>query len=596
MPPTSAEKHVPAFDVKVDGTKIDNTLAERVLEIRVRDSLRVPKSALVRISDPQMKSLDSHPFELGARLQISMNAIAATAGTGPVLFDGEIVSHEPEFEKDGVSIVVRAYDKSHRLQRGKKVRTFQQVSASDIVKKIGQEAGLSVGGDSTSFVHEYFQQSDETDRELIRRLEILNDFEFVQNGSATRFDFRRASHSDGEVELKYTEQLTTFRPRLSAVQQVKEVEVRGWDVKAKKEIVGSASSGEDPAAIGVTRASVANKFTSGSQGKSIVVDHAVTAVGEANALAKAALDRRAAQVVEAEGTCLGNPNVRAGKDVKLTGLGAKFSGRYHVTAVTHVYRTAGSGYQTHFTVSGRSDRGLLDLMHPPKERHWSEQLVVGIVTNNKDPDNLGRVRVKYPALTLDEESAWARVLTHSAGANGRGIFMLPQVNDEVVVAFENGDTRRPLIIGSVYNGIDKPVQEILPDQKGGFSVVSLDRGYIHTKEDFTIKSDKKMIVEVTTDQTAKVDGKREETITGNVTQKTNGSAELKAASSYTIEAGSSVTIKGTGSVTVESSGSLKLKGATVDIESQGPATLKGAIVDINASGIANLKGSMVNIG
>jgi uncharacterized protein involved in type VI secretion and phage assembly len=212
--------------------------------------------------------------------------------------------------------------------------------------------------------------------------------------------------------------------------------------------------------------------------------------------------------------------------------------------------------------------------------------VVGVVTNNNDPDKVGRVRVKYPSLSDNQEGAWARVATHSAG-NQRGIFMLPQVNDEVVVAFENGDARRPVVIGALFNGRDKPGTEMLPDQKGGLTVLSDDRAYMHSKEDMTLKSDKKMIIQVTNDQEIKVQGSSK--------GKADSAVEMKAGTSYTLEAGSSMTIKGA-NITVESQGSLKLKGATVDIESQGPATLKGAIVDINAQGIANLKGSMVNIG
>jgi phage protein D/phage baseplate assembly protein gpV len=587
MPPNAAEKHVAAFEIKADGQALDDTLKKAVIEIKVRDSLRLPKSAVVRISDPRAQKMDSHPLKLGSKLEISLGAIG-DSGAGKV-FEGEIVTHEPEFERDGVTIVVRAYDKTHRLQREKKVRTFQQVSASDIVSRVTQEAGLQGSAESTGFVHQFFQQSDETDRELIRRLELLNDFEFaMEDGS---YKFRAASTTTGEVELKYPDKLLVFRPRVSATQQVEEVEVRGWDPKKKEAVVGSASNGADPGAIGVSRSSVASLFG----GKVMVVDRVVTDTSEARKFAQATLDRRAAQVVEAEGTCQGNSAIKAGRKLKLTGLGTKFSGSYHATTVTHVLRTGAGAYQTHFQISGRSERGLLDLMHPPPQRNWADKLVVGLVTNNNDPDGLGRIRVKYPALSDSQEGEWARVLTHSAGSGGRGIFMLPQVGEEVVVAFENGDARRPLIIGSLFNGKDKPTAEILPDQKGGFSVVSLDRGYMHTKEDFTIKSDQKLIIEVTNDHTIKVDGKQEQKVSGNVSHETQGSGTMKASASYTIEAGSSVTIKGA-SISVEASGPLKLKGATVDIEASGPATLKGAMVDVNASGIANLKGSMVNIG
>ncbi|MGV0025320.1 phage baseplate assembly protein V [Phormidesmis priestleyi] len=81
--------------------------------------------------------------------------------------------------------------------------------------------------------------------------------------------------------------------------------------------------------------------------------------------------------------------------------------------------------------------------------------VVGIVTNNQDPDGMGRVKVKFPWLSNQDESHWARITSLMAG-NDRGLYFLPEVDDEVLVIFEQGDLRFPYIIGSLWNGKDKP--------------------------------------------------------------------------------------------------------------------------------------------
>ncbi|MGD2114432.1 MAG: phage baseplate assembly protein V [Acidobacteriota bacterium] len=79
--------------------------------------------------------------------------------------------------------------------------------------------------------------------------------------------------------------------------------------------------------------------------------------------------------------------------------------------------------------------------------------VVGVVTNNQDPDGLGRVKVRFPWLSQEEESHWARVATLMAGAE-RGTWFLPEVDDEVLVLFEHGDPRFPYVIGGLWNGGD----------------------------------------------------------------------------------------------------------------------------------------------
>jgi len=81
--------------------------------------------------------------------------------------------------------------------------------------------------------------------------------------------------------------------------------------------------------------------------------------------------------------------------------------------------------------------------------------VIGIVTDNKDPDKLGRVKVKSPSLSMQDTTWWAPIVSQGAGKN-RGWFFLPELEDEVLVMFEHGDIGRPMIIGALWNGKDKP--------------------------------------------------------------------------------------------------------------------------------------------
>ena len=82
-------------------------------------------------------------------------------------------------------------------------------------------------------------------------------------------------------------------------------------------------------------------------------------------------------------------------------------------------------------------------------------MVVALVTNNDDPDRMGRVKLKFPWLSDSYESDWA---THDAGGAGpdSGACFLPEVNDEVLVAFEFGDVGKPVVVGGLHNGKDKP--------------------------------------------------------------------------------------------------------------------------------------------
>ena len=84
-----------------------------------------------------------------------------------------------------------------------------------------------------------------------------------------------------------------------------------------------------------------------------------------------------------------------------------------------------------------------------------EGVMVGVVTNNKDPDGLGRLRVRLPVRESNDDSYWARIAT-LMGGNGRGTFFLPEVGDEVLLAFDHGNGDYPYVIGGLWNGEDKP--------------------------------------------------------------------------------------------------------------------------------------------
>ncbi|MBD5799848.1 phage tail protein [Bacillus pseudomycoides] len=100
---------------------------------------------------------------------------------------------------------------------------------------------------------------------------------------------------------------------------------------------------------------------------------------------------------------------------------------------------------------------LLDLLNPGEESNGDriDGVMIGIVTNNKDLENMGRVKVKFPCSEIDDQSHWARVATLMAGKD-RGSYFLPEIGDEVLVAFEHGDINHPFIIGALWNGNDKP--------------------------------------------------------------------------------------------------------------------------------------------
>jgi phage protein D len=460
------------------------------------------------------------------------------------MLQGQVASNEPEFTAAGVMIVARGYDHSHALNRTKHSQTFQNMTAADIARKVASGAGVQTGTiDDAGGVHDFVQQNNETDWEFLWRLARAIDFEVVVIDK--KLNFRNAGGPQGAspIDLRWGANLLGFRPRVTGVQQVDQVVVRGWDHKTKDVIQSTASAGTLATDIGMSRAGVAGKLGGGTV---TVADRPVMTSDEADALAKSVVAQLANAYLEADGSCQGDPRLRAGVRVKIDGVGTKFGGTYTLSSTTHIYRGSG-GYTTSFRNSGRAARGLLDLMSQPAKQSWANSLVIGVVTQNDDPDNLGRVRVQYPALGDDTEGWWARIATPAAGKD-RGLLMMPIKGDEVVIGFEHGDVRKPYVLGSLWNSKDTPGDLVQTD--GSFALQSDQKIAITAKDAITVKSDKDMTVE------------------------TDGKIEHKASDDVTVQ-GQKVTVKAQSSLSIEATSDLTIKAPSISIKADGTVQVSG---------------------
>lgn len=551
-----SEKHVSSYGVLVDGQEIAREHKDRIREIRVVDYLALPDVCTLQIGYPKPKQktdpflIDSQPFGIGKKLEVRMGGREERSPTA--VFKGEITTLEPEFGAGGISLTVRAFDHAHVLHRARKSRPFANQTSSDIVSKIVKEAGLTPRCDASGGPHEFIQQDNETDWDFIWRLAERIGFEFLVDDKTAHF---RRPGSGQEVELEWQGELISFHPRATSVQQVEEVTVRSYDPKSKKLIEASAKAPNQIARIGLQRSAV--KRT----GSTVhVATEPVKTQAEGNALAQALLDKLANGYIAAEGTAQGNPRIKAGAKVKINGVGTTFGGTYRVATSTHVLRGGGT-YTTHFanspvhTISGMAGGAQ-------SRRLFADHLVLAEVTNNNDPENLGRVKLRYHTLAGEIESTWARVAVPSAGKE-RGLMMLPVPGEEVLVGFEHGDTTRPYVLGSLFNGKDTPGAE-LADHDGSFALRSDKKALMASKEDMTFRSDGNLTVEVTKDVTEKV--------TGKLATKVTGALEIEGAQG--------VTIKGGPNITVEAKASLTLKAPQVSIQGSGMVSISGGQVSV----------------
>ncbi len=191
-------------------------------------------------------------------------------------------------------------------------------------------------------------------------------------------------------------------------------------------------------------------------------------------------------------------------------------------------------------------------------------VAIALVTKNQDPENLCRVKVSYPWHDRPADSYWARLASPMAGKD-RGWVSIPEVGDEVVVAFEREDIRFPVVLGALWNGADPPPHS----NKDGKN----DRRLFTSRKKHRLLFDDgaQGVVELFHEKGRKVrfDDK-------------GVSLEDEKGNRFSIDSGS-------GAITIEATGALKIKAASVTIEASGTLeakavstlTIRGALVNIN---------------
>jgi len=597
-----------SFWVKVNGQNLPPEVFGRIAEVSIEQDLVLPDAFTLRLHDVEdsgagkqtrFPTANSNLFEVGQEIEIGMGREEQPRSN----LKGEVTAIDLEARTDGLPMLtVRGYDRAHRLNRVKKTRSFENKTYSDMVTLVSRENGLTPRTESTDVVYEYFAQDGQTDWELLRAVARKSGFEVFTTGN--QIHFRKPNGSERAPDQEFGVTLRHLRLRMSATSQVKEVEVRGWDPKRKEVVVGTASSpgsttGADQGHHGGALA--AKAF--GSSGKYVLTNQSVRSHKEATTLAQAILEEIAGAFVQFDCTCLGDANLRPGRSVTLKGVGPRFDKDYYISTATH-RNTPEQGYLTQVSVSGRQPTSLTALLGgsghaggagtPAAARSGGDHngVVIGLVSNNKDPAMGGRIKVKFPWLGEQVESAWARIAAPMAG-NGRGFYWLPEVNDEVLLAFEHGDINHPYVIGYLWNGNDqvpkKADQVIGGDGKVKQRILKTTSGHTVTLDD-SPDSPGITIVDKTQKNKIHLDSKQNKitiSVDGDMDLlASNGNINLKG-KTVNVEAMDTLRMKGT-QTQVEGTSTMKVKGATTDVEANAKLSLKGG-------GMTEVTGGMIKL-
>ena len=242
------------FSLKLNGSPAAPEAMDAMLSCTVETTLNLPDMCLIRLHDEGFKWIDSPLFREGVPLVVEAGQEAATAKT---LFQGEIVAVEMDLDaRHMVTLSIRAYDRSHRLHRGRHTQTYVQMTDSDIVSKVGQEAGFTVKAAATTVIHDWIMQNNQTNWEFLQECAARCGYRLFVTDS-NKLNFQPIDYSTESIPLDWGKDLVRFRPRLTTARQVSTVFVRGWDPKSKAAIVGQSRAAKGTPEVGLAQGAAA---------------------------------------------------------------------------------------------------------------------------------------------------------------------------------------------------------------------------------------------------------------------------------------------------------------------------------------------------
>jgi uncharacterized protein involved in type VI secretion and phage assembly len=582
-------------DVELNGSPLSREMESLLEQVVVDHHQHLPGMFAIRFQDPDRDVLGKLHAAIGNTVTIKVTMPGSSPQT---LIKGEVTGFEAEYDATRLRTVLRGYDLAHRLHRGRRTETYKNVTDSDIVRTVASRANLQIGQiDSTSGTYDHVSQANQSDWDFLksRAREIgyemgVEDGQFyfrqpvAASGAPQPGDYQR--HAD-PLQLVFGDDLIEFRPRVTSAEQVSTVKVRGWDPEGKQVMIGSANAATVAASAHDNPNSLAGTFGGPTF---TAVDRPLPQQPQVDAAAASIVEIISSSFAEADGVARGNPKLKAGATVSVGVVGNEFEGKYTLSGARHVFGQR--GYETHFSINGRQDRSLLGLTslgssngHASAGGQPINGVVIALVTDNNDPNNAARVKLKFPWLDDNYESDWARLTQLGAGPNS-GAVWIPEVNDEVLVAFEFGDIRRPYVVGSLYNGQDTPNlgsglfdngkvkrrgfisrkghQFIFFDDpnKAGVAIISSDGNLKislnETNSEIHIASQGKVHIECQQDMTFE----------------SQANLKLTAQQGITLEAQTNLNLKGSAGATLDG-------GPQLEMKSSGQTKVSGTMVDVN---------------
>lgn len=428
----SAIVTIPKLSLELDGVPISAKDAQSLAEIRVHQGLSLPTVCELTFLEPSGALYDQAPLLAGTSLQIRVE------GFSEFLFDGEVTAVNYEYGPSRErQIRIRGYDRLHQLRKRQPVGAHVQVNVNELAQMLVADLGLRVEAVDPGSLRQNIIQYNQSDFELMAEAtEKCGLYFTLRNGVLHLITLEGIGTAVG---LALGSSLLEAHIEVNTDSICRNVLTTGWDPHRMELVRGRA----DRARVGRQVSIHLEPGRMGGSGQRTIVDAVVQDDRQADGIAQAELDRRVSREVVLWGVAEGNTELRPATPVDISGVAQSLSGRYVLTTVRHIIDHS-RGYICEIET----------IPPPPRPRFSSAGSTLGIVSQIDDPEGMGRTRVVLPNYG-GVETGWLPVLVPGAGSN-KGLIVLPDVDDRVLVLLLNGDPDQAIVLGGLYGANGPP--------------------------------------------------------------------------------------------------------------------------------------------
>ena len=573
---TARSADLVTFKILVDGEELSSVYQPLTLTVE-KEINRIPSAKIVFVDgDPATQDFKLSNQELlmpGRKIEIK----AGYHSDEETIFKGIVICHNLKIRASQSFLIVECKDEAVKLTIGRKSNYFYDSKDSEIIEGIIEKYGLKKDIESTAVQHKELVQYNVSDWDFCIIRSQANGRVCVVDDGEIRIK-KPGFDQDAIETVAYGSTLLDFDVEMDARNQVSAVTSYGWNpddqevLEVEADVPDFALNGNLSAEDLAKVVNHENLELKNSSDLSVAeLQEWVNAKAVFNKLAK----------TRGRVKFQGIPAVKPDTMINLEGVGDRFSGKVYVSGVRHQIAEGNWTVDAQFGIDPRWFSEIVDVNDAPAAGLVSavHGLQIGIVTQlENDPEGEDRIMVRLPIIDKECEGIWARVSTLDAG-NNRGSFFRPEVEDEVIVGFINGNPRDAIVLGMM-NSSAKPAPLSAKDDNH-------EKGFVTRSEMKVIFNDDEVSMTLETPNGNKIvisdaDG-------GIKLEDENGNFIEMNSDGITIESASAINAKAATEVKVESGTALELKAGT-QFKAEGTA---GA--EVSTSAVAVLKGSMVQI-